>query len=404
MKKTLFFTLITSILLLTGCQQALYEAIREDVAPEEATVSGNIATVTRYTAGGEEFLVLAANDGLRYKNKKNGSHGQWKTYNLPFELHKYDFDSSSHIGQQLLSVLADSTTLFILSAEYAQTGTEGLTYPAAINLYGKQIAAEGDNWSADGEWTLITNEIFPITEDNTGYYTNNFSVFQTNSPITEHRQVVVHSYNSESESYIYYKLNGLEAPSEITIEASSIIDPEPSTDEGYTPKIRSAVWFDGEVKYFTSPAATTNETYDENPTYYYYTNGDNKLYCSNGTDAPVILDTKANYPISALATTADSILIGYGNLTTSSSGGGIDRVELVDGVISNSLGDFKDISNAQYQITRNYKILVLLNATPENKEKDSDLYAAVTFSGSTYNFDNIGLWSYYPARGNWNRE
>ena len=38
------------------------------------------------------------------------------------------------------------------------------------------------------------------------------------------------------------------------------------------------------------------------------------------------------------------------------------------------------------------------------KEIDSDLYASISFAGTSLNFSNIGLWSYYPDRGNWNRE
>ena len=67
MKKTALLTLIASILLITSCQEPIFEAIREDVEPEEATVSGNITSITRYTANGTEFLALAADGGLKYK-------------------------------------------------------------------------------------------------------------------------------------------------------------------------------------------------------------------------------------------------------------------------------------------------------------------------------------------------
>ena len=93
MKKIAILTLMTSLLLFTGCWSPIYEAIREDVKPEDPTVSGNIGTITRYTAGGTEYLFLAADDGLRYKQKDKNSHGEWGTYSIPFGLHSYDFDS-----------------------------------------------------------------------------------------------------------------------------------------------------------------------------------------------------------------------------------------------------------------------------------------------------------------------
>ena len=132
---------------------------------------------------------------------------------------------------------------------------------------------------------------------------------------------------------------------------------------------------------------------------FYYTNRNNRLYYSNG-GTPAYLECHSDYVISSLATTADSILIGYGT-TSTGYGGGIGRSLLVDGKPTGVVG-FD--SNAKFQITTSYMVPVVLNASPEKTEKESSLYAAVTFAGSSYNFDNVGLWSYYPERGNWNRE
>ena len=55
---------------------------------------------------------------------------------------------------------------------------------------------------------------------------------------------------------------------------------------------------------------------------------------------------------------------------------------------------------AKVIITPNVQYVDMASGTA----KDVTSSATITFSGSTYNFDNIGLWSYYPARGNWNRE
>ena len=49
--------------------------------------------------------------------------------------------------------------------------------------------------------------------------------------------------------------------------------------------------------------------------------------------------------------------------------------------------------------------MVLLNATPDQTEEKSSLYAALTFAGtSNAAYEDIGLWSYYPDRKKWNRE
>ena len=400
MKKIFLITLIASLFVFTSCQDAIYEAIREDVKPEEPTVSGNIGSITRYTASGIEFLVLAADNGLRYKLKDDNSHGAWSTYPLPFSLHTFDFDSSSHVGEQLITVLADSKYLYILSAAYDHTNVEGISYPSNIKLWGKLITASGDEWDESGDWTLIIendDDFFPVYVTTSEYYSTAFKVFQTNSPMKAHRAAFVRSLNYEDTGYKYYCLNGLSKPVEVTVADSDIIDPEPSTDEDYLCGALSAVYFNGEIKFFTSPAATTNETYTKEASCYYYTNSDEKLYWSDGTSVSTL---ECNSIITALATTADSVLIGYGNPSRSS--GGIDRASIFEDGKPKDTIDFE--TNAKFQITSSYIVLTLLNATPDQKELDSALYASITFTGGSYNFDNIGLWSYYPERENWNRE
>ena len=413
MKKIALLTIIASLFILSGCQDPIFEAIREDVVPEDATVSGSIRSITRYSVdGSEEYLFLAADGGLRYKLKDNASHGSWASYPLPVSLISYNYDSSSYTGEELITVLADSTTLYIISAEWASTDIEGQTYPSNIKLYGKTITANADKTlSTAGDWTLITENnstLFPIKIDSDEeYYDSYFRVFQTNSPMKAHRAAYINAYNSSESKYHYYKLNGANKLDkaediEITIDNSSIINPNGSEN----PVVHSAAYFGGEVKFFTSIVATTNETYADEATYYYYTNSSNRLYYSDGTGTPDYMDANSSYTIRSLATCKDSILIGYGTLGSNSTsaktnGGGIDRALLNNG-IPTALASFK--TNAQFQITSSYMVLALLNATPDKDEEESCLYAAITFSGTGASFDNIGLWSYYPDRGNWNRE
>ncbi len=85
--------------------------------------------------------------------------------------------------------------------------------------------------------------------------------------------------------------------------------------------------------------------------------------------------------------------------------GGITRSELEDGVPT---GTTSFSTNASTQITSGYHVFALLNVDPSENETDSALYAAIGFAGSGSStgvaYSSIGLWSYYPSRGNWNRE
>ena len=81
MKRILFFSTILISLILTSCFNPVYYEIRKDVKPEEGTISGNISQITRTTVDDKEFLVLYANEGIRYK-QKDLAHGKFLTIHL----------------------------------------------------------------------------------------------------------------------------------------------------------------------------------------------------------------------------------------------------------------------------------------------------------------------------------
>lgn len=408
MKKIALITLIISIFLLSSCQDAIFEAIMEDVIPESATVSGRITNITRYTVGSEEYLFLAADGGLRYKPAGNTEHGAWKVFSLPFELIHYNAETNAYEGEQILTVLADNEYLYLVNTSYTYDSRYGQNYPYNFKIWAvKDFTKNGDELTADNAaWASYTpseteqNELFPIAKDSDDYYYSNFNVFQTNAPQQAHRAAYLMSYDSTNKTYAYYKFNAGNMPEPESLNQADIIDPNRTTDSSYVAVARSAVWFNG-IKFIASRVATTNETYADNPSYFYYTNGNSKLYYANTSDTYNI-DANTSYIISALATTEDSILIGYGSVADTSAGG-IGRMLLNSGVPV-KLASFE--TNASFQITSSYKVVSLLNATPDKTELESSLYASVNFASASNTFDNIGLWSYYPARGTngWNRE
>ncbi|MEE3417347.1 MAG: hypothetical protein VZR53_18625 [Prevotella sp.] len=412
MKKIALLTLIFSIFLLSSCQDAIFEAIMEDVIPESATVSGNITNITRYTVGtDEEYLFLAADGGLRYKPAVNTDHGAWQVFELPFGLIHYNSEANTYDGEQILTVLADDVYLYLVTTTYTYDLRYGQNYPNTFKIWalkdftknGDELEAPFADWDAYEPTEDEIKELFPIAKNSDDYYYSNFNVFQTNAPKQAHRAAYLRSYNTTNNTHTYYKFNGGSKPSVITLNQADIIDANRTTDSSYVAVARSAVWFNG-IKFIASRVATTNETYDDDPTYYYYTNGNSKLYYNSSdteTNASGI-DANTSYIISALATTEDSILIGYGSVSDTSAGG-IGRMLLNSGVPT-KLASFE--TNAAFQITSSYKVVSLLNATPDQPELDSNLYASVNFASASNSFDNIGLWSYYPERGlsGWNRE
>lgn len=420
MKKSIF---ITSILLLSiifaGCYSPVFYDIRNDVAPESATVSGNLTSITRYTVNGTEFIALAADGGLRYKAIENNTHGTWLTFPndaLPFSPHKYDYFSETHSGEQIIKVLADSTTLYLVTASYVNDTSLGTTVVDKIKLYGAEISSftlnsKGlEEWTAPAEWTEIIGEADSSTYFPTYIYSyyqfTAFGIFQTNAPQTAHRKVYIRTgntsaYSSAYTTVTYYKLNGTAAPSEI-----SVTPQEMSANSSSTNNANSAVWFKDDVIFFNSLASVTNETYKNDASYFYYSEG-STVYHSDTAGSKASSSLSAGSTVSALMPCADSLIIGRGNFSSSSTvSGGIRKTSLTDGIPGTELIDFE--TNASFQISTAYYVTALINTTPDKNEKASNLYAAITYMGTgtstSVSAKNKGLWSYYPERGNWNRE
>lgn len=409
--KLLIIFSIFLTLILTSCFNPVFYEIRKDVPPEPATFECPINSLARYSVGTNEYLVAPTNDGISYKDAKDDNHGSWRTFGtLPFKLHRYDWKSSEHTGEQIIKVLANDTTLYMLSAQYEPDEELGLSKIKAITLWGIQITTlDGISWVAPSEgWTKIikdtNNDYFPIYEYDEHYHSA-FNIISTNAPKKEHRKVYIRKGNVEAERYNtdikYFELNGLEVPSET--EPLAFVDPNSNNCAN------SVMYFGGNYYFLNAKAYTTNESYETDATRFYFSDGshvksniaDNSLELKNET-----LD--ASYSISSLAYCTDALLIGRGdfNNTNTYGNGGIAKANITNGELSTTLSSFS--TNAEFQLPSSYYVPIVLNATPGSSEKDSNLYASSLIYGSnassSASYKNVGLWSYYPGRGNWNRE
>lgn len=453
---TLIFTTISMALIFPSCQDQVFYNIMKDVAEEDATMNGNIISIARYNVGGKEFLATAANGGLRYKLADNNDHGAWNTYSsLPFELHYYSYyDASDHTGQRILKVLADDTNLYLVTVSETKNMTLGISIPAAYHIYTKAMSLSAENnskWDESTEgWLDLT-----LSEDNKrsdggnllqffknkNYYYTSFNVFGTNSVQNAHRRVFIRSGKGEEETvpydFEYFELDGTTV-TKLTQEQISAADKRKElgiTDGGIlidssktelkSTVIDSAAYLGDKIYFFNSIAVADNETATEASTgifyglcadsiYIYGKQNLDYLYYFNGTINKRLLS--AGEPISCFAVCNDALIIGradYTYLSTYSSTGGVVKIALTnrepkipeDG---KSVEKSSFSTNADSQLSSAYEIFTLLNTNPETNEIDSSLYATIGYMGtgasSAVSAKNVGMWSYYKDRGNWNRE
>ena len=355
--KKILKTLALSLLFIpfiAGCKAPVFYEIMRDVAPEEATVNGVITSITRYTSGSDEKLVTFSSDGLIWKDGAGTAHGQWSC-----------FPNSNQLSGKIIKTAADSSNLYVVTITFHEDVEKGLNLPDAATLW--CYHNNNKKWSE-----VSTPELLP----------GNFNIFCTNDVEKDNRSAYLRIGDK------VYKLSGTNFPAseKTTGNYNSAVSGGNSSDI-----------------FFESTASVKNENY------IYWGEG-SKLYYSNNASEPkgnkeLVLD--AGTDISCLAATKDALLIGRGDFSNSLiSKGGIAKTSLKDGVPGTSLESFS--TNATSQLASVYQIYTLLVADPKKTELEASIYASMGFKGSgsstSVSYDNIGLWSYYPTRGNWNRE
>ena len=357
--KKILKTLALSLLFIPfipGCKAPVFYEIMRYVAPEEATVNGVITSVTRYTSSSDEKLVTFSSDGLIWKDANGTAHGQWSC-----------FPDSNQLSGKIIKTAADDSNLYVVTITFHEDVEKGLNLPDPATLW----------CYAEESWNKVENtpELLP----------GNFNIFCTNDVEKDNRSAYLRIGDK------VYELSGT------TFNESN------PQDGNYNSAVSGGNSSD---IFFESTASVKNEKY------IYWGEG-SKLYYSNNTSNPKAEENKklaldAGTDISCLAVTSDSLLIGRGDFSNSLiSKGGIAKTSLdSDGKPGNSLESFS--TNATSQLASVYQIYTLLVANPEQTELDASIYASMGFKGSgsstSVSYDNIGLWSYYPARGNWNRE
>lgn len=432
--KKIFLPIILAIsTIFISCTDPVFFYITKDVSSETATVNGIIRSIARYTIDNTEYIVTTSSNGIIYKSvgTKNGtdfsfdettqSHGKWKTISsnqLPFELHNYDYTTASHKGQQILKIVADSENLYVLTTSYDIYSDKGTSCPDKFYIYKiKPTESEKGNWKTleKADWEEIFDSNDSINKEKILYAYDDYhytamNLFSSNSPIKSERKVLLRigDESSNNGKIQYFEINN-GIFTEKTISASDILD---SDLEGTNVSLNGIAVLDGKTYYAKSRALTTNATFLEDATAMYW--GQNEYLYYKTKSGEITKSVDANYTITSLGICKDAIIIGRGQNSSSnmSSSGGVEKVQFTKtngeytDIPEDKLGSFT--TNAQTQLLTSYLVQTVFNSTPGKQELDSALYASLYFIGSgsstSVSFENIGLWSYYSTRGNWNRE
>lgn len=303
MKKIIIgvFVLAVSLFGFTGCYDAIYQNIRDEIELTTQKMPGFINNIARYNNGGDQYLFLT-NGVIKYKNAKYAEHGKWNELSgngLPGSVH-YVFEDTKFKGFYFSKIIADQKYVYALGFEPTYDTDNSRNVPKELKVYYTEPVLENGQlkmtWNEiktlSEEINKYQNEIDKIDDDNYGMAIS-CHLFGTNSVNPEHRVAFLrvgggspYLGNARNEKSVLYRLDGETINPEA--EVSSDSSGSDSGDYCYSEfdlDTLSVVYFGGKYHFMNYLNAETNERTTDfegnirsEPTYVYFGDNDDNLY------------------------------------------------------------------------------------------------------------------------------
>ena len=375
----------------SSCHDDIYGAINNEIELNSSGLQGDMHSIVHY-----KNYILTCNGDIFYKTNKPSSvtgsyNGGWNKTDSPTS-EKGD----NGIPATTYFLASDSEYLYALTYIWVEND-DGENEPKTATIYAtnsdpasglawtKVENISGGNYSFENAKVIFDNKYFSVAEDNSVSIAN--------------REAYARIRASSQDTYKLYKLNGSKEPKEVS--NPTFVGEYDSTNA------ISACYFNGST-YFSKYYGMTSNA---NCLYYTktYTRSNNvstnsSLYyitASDSTEKSVDLDAGG---LLSIAAAKDYILLG-----TSS---GLARVK-IDETTGIPNGDTSSMQSNGNSVISEYVFMVFV-LNPNKKEgsysteEGTDEYAASTIYGSirssSDSWDDTGLYAWYPAKDNWNRD
>lgn len=418
----------------TSCYDAIFYNIRNEVPLEDGVINGYTNSIVRYQEpDGTEFLYLQ-NGNVYYKQisddkdkkilTKNQDHGKWTKDSSAPEGISYSYFDQEFSGTYSCKLASDSKYVYLLGAtpEYDESSSRNILKNFKLYCYSKE-----NGWkSVDAVNTILKKYESTLAEDKY-MMDSSIQLFCTNAPQKDHRKAYIrigggspddkwmsdkqtygNDFTSEVINCGIIELNGTDTDTTTVVpEGTGKIGTLDKTGAGKN--TASAIYANGTVYFLDYLASSTNETKNKDADYIYFGNG-NILYWFEAASVssvtaldaePVGKSTGCADSILSMCVTNDSIILGTYKK-------GAYRVKTTNGKPETSTSEFT--TNAASVMYEPYIVRMLFCTDPSigETEEGSALYSAIQFqyteSSASASYKNVGLWSYYNSRGNWNKE
>ena len=418
----------------SGCYDAIFYNIRNEVPLEDGVINGYTNSIVRYQEPDETEFLYLQNGNVYYKQisedddktklTKNQDHDKWTKDSSAPEGISYSYFDQEFSGTYSCKLASDSNYVYLLGAtpEYDESSSRNILKNFKLYCYSKE-----NGWkSVDAVNTILKKYESTLAEDKY-MMDSSIQLFCTNTPQNAHRKAYIrigggspyYSWMSDKQTYGndftsevincgIIELNGTDTDTTTVVpEGTGKIGTLDKTGAGKN--TASAIYANGTVYFLDYLASSTNETKNKDADYIYFGNG-NILYWFEAASVssvtaldaePVGKSTGCADSILSMCVTNDSIILGTYKK-------GAYRVKTTNGKPETSTSEFT--TNAASVMYEPYIVRMLFCTDPSLGETadGSALYSAIQFqyteSSASASYKNVGLWSYYKDRGNWNKE
>lgn len=397
LKKTVLASLSAVSLSFMACQDPIFYWVDREVEPVEPSVNGCIYDIVRCNLGktDKEYLFVA-NGEIMYKDvttptpAANQRTSQW---------HKF---TELGIGNVFISnIAANEKYLYAMTYTFGEDVDEG-----------EEVLKRRDIWYYNPD-TGVTDKVKGLPElpgnglSDCGEYV--VTMFSSNAPVVSHRKAFILLGGKKSASGDIYELNGDTATKIYTAATST-------TSESYSGEYSKAVnnltasskgcAYLGDTLWFTSTRAIVNNEwrrFNSSASAFEEGNADVLYYYESGWKKREGTDSVETGP-SLKGSNQCALVEGALFVTTNS---GLKKIKVN---VDKTLGGVEELSQNGGSTLKSgtYETNGILVLDCKKTESGCEAYVSSDFSGSSKStsgqMKNVGLWSYYPERANWNRE
>lgn len=375
----------------SSCHDDIYGAINNEIELNSSGLQGDMHSIVHY-----KNYILTCNGDIFYKTNepsttKGKYNGQWEKTTSPTS-EKGD----NGIPATTYFLASDSKYLYALTYIWIEND-DGENEPKTATIYAtnsdpasglawtKVENISGGNYSFENAKVIFDNKYFSVVDDNSVSIAN--------------REAYARIRATSGNAYKLYKLNGSVAPAEVS--NPTFVGESDSTNAISACYFNSNTYFsryygmtsNANCLYYTKSYTRSNNVSTNSSLYY--------ITASDSTEKSVDLDAGG---LLSIAAAKDYILLG-----TSS---GLARVK-IDETTGIPNGDTSSMQSNGNSVISEYVFMVFV-LNPNKKEgsysteEGTDEYAASTIYGSirssSDSWDDTGLYAWYPAKDNWNRD